>query len=100
MYSFSARRWSSTSSWRFTSIPSLDQRGGVLGANVPERQQLLQHDRHFHAIWRAERVELERVAANRQILIVRGSRDRAVDAGELTAARLVPGPHFWRRVLR
>ena len=65
----------------------------------PQRQQLLQHDRDLHAVGRGQRIELQRMPADRQLLVVRRAGDRAVDVGEPAAVRLVPGPDFRRRVL-
>mmetsp|Transcript_1028 Transcript_1028/g.2629 ORF Transcript_1028/g.2629 Transcript_1028/m.2629 type:complete len:265 (-) Transcript_1028:326-1120(-) len=73
-----------------------DQPGVVLGAGVAEGQQLLQHHRDLDAIGRAQRVELQRVAADRQLTLVGGAGHWAVDVGKLAAAGLVPGPD-WRR---
>ena len=53
-------------------LADLDQPGVVLGAAVAERQQLLEHDRDLHAVRRAQRVELQRMAADRQLLVVGG----------------------------
>src|SRR3546814_18496832 len=39
-------------------------------------------------------MELERVAADRQVPVVRRAGDGAVDIGEASAAFLVPGPDF------
>jgi hypothetical protein len=39
------------------------------------------------------------MAADRQILLVRGPGDRTVDVREPAAARLVPGPNLRRRVI-
>ncbi len=36
--------------------------------------------------------------ADRQVLFVRGARDRAVDACKFPAIGLVPGPDLWRSV--
>ena len=76
-----------------------DQPGVIFGAGVAERQQLLQHHRDLHAVRRAERIELQRMAADRQLLVVRGPGDGAVDVGEAAAVGLVPGPDFRRHIL-
>ena len=75
-----------------------DQPGVVLGALVARGQQLLQHDGDLHAVRRAQRIKLQRMLADRQLLLMRGAGDRAVDVGEVAAARLVPGPDLRRRV--
>src|SRR6201999_2243953 len=36
--------------------------------------------------------------ADRQLLLMRRTGDRAIDIGEAPAVFLVPGPDFWRRV--
>ena len=71
----------------------------VLGAGVALGEQLLEHHRDLHAVRRRQRVELKRMAADGQLLLVRRARDRAVDVREATAALLVPGPDLGRRVL-
>jgi hypothetical protein len=78
-------------------IADLDQPGVVFRALVPERQQLLEHDGDLLAVRRAQRIELERMLADRQLLVVRRARDRAIGVGEAAAVGLVPGPDFgWR----
>ena len=73
-------------------IADADQPGVVLGAAVAEGQQLFQHDGDLHAVGRGQRIELQRVAADREIFFVRGAGDGAVDVGEVAAAGLFPGP--------
>ena len=75
-----------------------DEPGVVFGAAVACRQQLLQHHRDLHAVGRAQRVELQRVPAARQLLLVRGAGDGAVDRREAAAALALPGPDFRRFV--
>ena len=65
----------------------------------PGAEQLLEHDRDLHAVGRAQRIELQRMPADRQFLVVRRPGDRPVDVGEPAAARLVPGPDLGRRIL-
>ncbi|ENN88140.1 hypothetical protein RHSP_39340 [Rhizobium freirei PRF 81] len=79
-------------------VTDLDQPGVIFGAAMTKRQQLLEQDRDLHAIRRAERIELKRMAADRQFLFMRRPGDRTVDIGELAAIRLVPGPDLRRRV--
>jgi hypothetical protein len=81
-------------------IADPDQPGVVLRTLMPEGQQLFEHDRDLDAVRRALRVELKRMTADRQLLLVRGARDRAVDVLEPAAARLRPSPNFGRRVFR
>ena len=75
-----------------------DRPGVIFGVAVALREQLLEHDRDLLAVGRRERVELERVLPDRQLLVVRGAGDRAVDVRELPAAGLVPSPHFRRHI--
>ena len=49
---------------------------------VPSAQQLFQHHRDLHAVRRGERVELQRMTADRQLLLVRRPGDRPIDVGE------------------
>ena len=81
------------------SVANLDQPGVIFRAVMAQGQQLLEHHRDLHAVRCAERVKLQRMAANRQILVVRRSRDRAVDVREPAAIFLVPGPDLWRCVV-
>src|SRR6186713_1334891 len=76
----------------------LDQPGIVFRAAVSCSQQLLKHDGDLDAVRRRQRIELERMAADRQFGLMRGAGDRAVDAGKAPAALLIPGPDFWRDV--
>ena len=80
-------------------LADLDQPGVVLGAVVAERQQLLEHDGDLLAVRRAERIELHRMLADRQLLVVRRAGDRAVDVGEAAAVGLVPGPDLGRDII-
>ena len=77
-----------------------DQPGVIFGARMAGREQLLEHDRDLHAIGRAERIELQRVPADRQFLLVRRPGNGPVDLGELAAAGLVPGPDPGRHIAR
>src|SRR6185437_5762798 len=79
-------------------LADVDQPGVVFRAGMAGGEQFLQHDRHFDAVGRAQRIELQRMAADRQRLFVRGAGDRAVDAGEAAAALFVPDPDFRRDV--
>ncbi|MNH27055.1 hypothetical protein D3C79_871480 [compost metagenome] len=62
-----------------------DQPGVVLGAAVAQGQQFFKKDGDFHAVGGCQRVQLQRVLANRQRLVVGRAGDRAVDTGELAA---------------
>jgi hypothetical protein len=55
---------------------------------MAEDRQFLEHHRDLHAVRRSHGVELERIAAGRQILVVRRPGDRAVDVRELAAVAL------------
>ena len=79
-------------------LADLDQPGVVFRAGMAEGEQLFEHDRDLDAVGRAERVELQRVAADRQFLLMRRAGDRPVDVGETAAVVLVPGPDLGRRV--
>ena len=69
------------------------------GAFLPAGgQKLLEHDGDLDAVRSSQRIELERMAADRQLRLMRGAGDRAIDAGKATAAFLVPGPDLWRLV--
>ena len=68
----------------------VDQPGVIFGAGVARGEQFLEQDGDLDAVGGAEAVELERVLADRQLLVVRGAGDRAVDARELAAAGLGP----------
>ena len=59
---------------------------------MAEREQLFEQDRDLLAVRRGQRVELQRMALHRQLLLVRRTGDRTVDVGEGTAAGLGPGP--------
>ena len=80
-------------------LADVDQPGVVLGAGMAQREQFLEHDRDLHAVGRAERIELQRVAADRQLLLMRRAGDRPVDVGKGAAAGLGPGPDLRRRVV-
>src|SRR5438876_6134386 len=65
---------------------------------MAEREELLQHHGHLHAVGRGERVELHRVRADRELLVVRGAGSRPVDVGETPSARAIPLPDLGRRI--
>src|SRR6516165_2461225 len=79
-------------------VAYLDQPGIVLRALMTEGQQLFEHDRNLDAIRCAQGVELQRVAADRQLLLVRGARGWPVDVLEPAAIWLGPTPDFGGRV--
>ena len=80
-------------------IPDVDQIGIIFRALVAERQQLLEHHRHLHAIGRGHRIELQRMLADRQFHILGRASNRPVDIGELAAIFLVPFPDFGRGIV-
>ena len=80
-------------------LADLDQPGVVFGAAVAGSQELFQHDRHLDAVRRRQGIELQRMLADRQLLVMGRAGDGTVDAGELAAAFLVPGPDGGRRVV-
>lgn len=69
-----------------------DQRHVLPRPAVAQRQELFRHHGHFHAIGWAERIQHKRVPAYGQFLVLRGTGDRPVDAGELAAVFFVPLP--------
>src|SRR5581483_5935927 len=73
----------------------LDQPGVVFRALVAGGEQLLEHHGDLDAVRRCQRVELERMLADRQLLVMGRAGNRPVDGGEAAAALLVPGPDFW-----
>src|SRR6185437_6678569 len=76
----------------------LDQPGVVLGAGEAGIEQLLEHDRHFHPVWGAERIKLERMLTDRQCVLFARAGRRAIDAGELAAVFGIVFPDFRRGV--
>ena len=81
-------------------IVDLDEPRVVLGAGVTRREELLEQDGHLHAVRRRERIELQRMLPDRELFLVGRSCNGAIDAGETTAAFLVPGPDLRGRVAR
>ncbi len=73
-------------------LVDLDQPGVVFRPGVPERKQLFEHDGDLHPVRRAQRIELQGVTPHRELLVVRGARDRPVDVRKGSAAALGPGP--------
>src|SRR5690606_7318472 len=79
-------------------VADLDEPGVVFGIGVTGRQQLLQQDRDLHAIGRSERIELERMLANRQFLLVRRTGCRAIDPGKRSTVGTLRCTDFRRDV--
>ncbi len=65
---------------------------------MPCGQQLFEHHGDFDAIGRGERIKLKRMFADRQLFVVGGPGNGAVDAGKTSAAFCVPGPNLGRCV--
>ena len=55
---------------------------------MPQLKQLFEHDGDLHPVRRRQRVELQRMPADRQLLFVGRPGDRPIDVGETTAAAL------------
>ncbi|MCY1441817.1 hypothetical protein D9M71_581540 [compost metagenome] len=81
-------------------LADADQPGVVLGTDMPKRQQLLEHDGHLHAIGRGQRIQLQRMLAGRQRLVMGRAGNRAVDVGELATRRRVVFPDLGRNIRR
>jgi hypothetical protein len=75
-------------------VADADRPGVIFSLPVAALEQFLEHDAHFLAVGRGERIELQGVLADRELFFVGRPSDRAVDVGEFAAARLVPGPDF------
>src|SRR4051812_49232168 len=58
----------------------------IFGVLVTLCEQLLEHDCDLLAVRSGERIELEWMLADRQVLVVGRAGDRAIDTGELAAA--------------
>ena len=78
-------------------VADVDQVSVVLGV-MPAVQELLEHHRDLHPVRRRQRVDLERMFAHRQVLLVGRTGDRPVDLGEAAAALGVPLPDLGRGV--
>ena len=73
-------------------IADPDQPGVVFSTRMAERQQLLQQHRHLDPVGRAQRIELQRVLADGQLLVMGGAGDRTIDIGKGAAAFGHPFP--------
>src|SRR5690349_11051278 len=73
-------------------IADADRPGIIFGIGMAPGEQLLEHDRDLLPVWRREGIELERVLPHGELLVMRRTGDRTVNAGELAAAGLLPGP--------
>ena len=83
---------------KLVALADIDQPGVIFGTAVTGCEQLFQQDCHFHTIWRAERIKLDRMLADGQFLVMRWSGNRPVDIGKGTAIALFPGPDLWRDI--
>ncbi len=83
---------------KLVALADVDQPSVIFGTAVARREQFLEHHGDLHAVGRAERIKLERMLADRQVLVVRRTRDGPVDIGETTAAFLVPRPDLRRHI--
>ncbi len=79
-------------------LADADQPGVVFGVRIAGGEQLLQHHRDLHPVRRALRIELQRVLADRQVLLELGAGGRPVGRGERAAILLVPCPHLRRHI--
>ena len=79
-------------------LHDLDHPGVVFRVRVPGFEQLLEHDRSLLTVGRAQRIELEAMFADRQVLVFARAGGRAVDPGEAAAVVLVPGPDLGRGI--
>src|SRR3954452_20779214 len=75
-------------------VADADRPGVIFRAAVTLGEQLLEHDADLLAVGRRERVELEGMLADGQLLLVSRAGNRAVDIDELPAAGLLPSPHL------
>src|SRR5690606_11540066 len=79
-------------------VTDADQPGIVFRPRMPLSQELFEQDRDLDPIGRPLGIELQRMAPDRQLAFMRRPRDGAIDAGELAAAGLLPGPDLGRLV--
>src|SRR3546814_19284929 len=79
---------------KLVALADIDQPGVIFGARMARREQFLEHHRDLHAIGRTERIKLERMLSDRQILAVRRPRARTVAIGETPAAFSFPRTSF------
>ena len=79
-------------------LADVDQPGVIFGARVALGQQLLQHHGDLHPVRSRQRVQLQRVLADRQFLVMGGAGNGAVGGGKLAAIAFFPFPDFRRGV--
>jgi hypothetical protein len=75
-----------------------DEPGVVFRCAMTERQQFFKHHRDLDTVGRGQRVQLQRMPAYGQDLVVRRTRRRAVDVRETTDTVRLPGPIVRRRI--
>ena len=83
---------------KLVALADADEPCVIIGGADAGLQQFLQHDRHLLPVGRGERIKLQLVVADRQVLVMGRAGDRPVDVGELAAAGLVPGPDLGRSI--
>jgi len=79
-------------------LADVDEPRVVFRVPDAEREKLLEQDRDLHAVGCSQGVELQRVFADGQVLVVGRSGDGPVNAGEAASAFGVPSPDFRRYV--
>jgi hypothetical protein len=77
-----------------------DEMSVVLGTFMAECEQFFKQHGDLYTIWGGQRIELQRMLASGQFLLVRWACNRPVDAFEFATAGLVPGPDFGRCIRR
>ena len=70
----------------------------VFGTAVSQCEQLLQHDGDLDTVWRTQRVELQRVATDRQYFFVCRACYRPIGRCKFAAVGFDPSPDFGRRI--
>ena len=75
-----------------------DHPGIVFRPRVSGGEQLLKQYCDFHSVRRAHGIELQRMVADRQRLVMRSAGHRTVDAGESAPAGSIPDPHARRNI--
>ena len=80
------------SAGKLVALHDVDQPGIILSAGMTRREQFFKHYSDFDAVRCAQRIELQRMFPNLQILVMGRARNRPVDAGETPAALSIPFP--------
>lgn len=71
---------------KLIAVTDLDKPGVIFRTAVAKGEQFFEHDRYFHTIRRTQRMELKRMATDRQVFVMRRSRDWSVDICKAAAA--------------